>query len=55
MVPPESVETGCETDVHFVGVKSPGSPSWTEARIEILVPSISALFALKMWNDSTET
>jgi hypothetical protein len=50
----KSVVTGCEADVNFIGVNIPSSNLLTDARIEILVPSISAMFEMETWVHSVE-
>jgi len=47
------VETSCGLDVQFIGVSIPGLNAWTNARLEILVPSISAMFDLQIRSHST--
>lgn len=48
----KSVETSCRLDVHFIGVSIPDLNAWTDARVEILVPSISAMFDMHIWRHS---
>jgi hypothetical protein len=50
----KSVVTGCEADVNFIGVNIPSSNLLTDARIEILVPSISAMFEMETWGHSVD-
>lgn len=47
----KSVETSCGLDVHFVGVSIPDLNASTDGQIEILVPSISAMFDMNIWRD----
>jgi hypothetical protein len=42
-------ETNCDPDVHFIGVNFPGLNAWPDAKAEILVPSISAMFEMRPW------
>lgn len=44
-----AVGAGCEDGIHFVGVNLPSIDSWTNTRVEILVPSISAMFDIQIW------
>ena len=43
------VESSCGPDVHFVKVNITGLNAWPDARVDILVPSISAMFDLQPW------
>ena len=42
-------ETNCDPDVRFIGVNFPGLNAWPDAKIEILVPSISTMFDMQPW------
>lgn len=44
-----TLETSCDLGVHFIGVKFPGLKAWPDARVEILVPSISTMFDMQPW------
>lgn len=44
------VGAGCEDDIHFVRINLPGVASHTNTCFEILVPSISAIFDIRMWH-----
>jgi len=46
------VETSCRLDVHFLEVSTSDLNAWVEARVEILVPSISAMFEMHTWSQS---
>ena len=50
----KSVETSCGSDVHFLEVSTPELTAWAEPRAEILVPSISAMFDMHIWNHSNQ-
>jgi hypothetical protein len=47
-----AVETGCGDGIHIIGVNLPSVDSLTNTRIEILAPSISAMFDIQNWNHS---
>ncbi len=44
------VETSCGADVHFIGVDGPDLDARADTRVEILVPSISAMFGMHAWS-----
>ncbi len=50
----KSVDTSCGLDVQFIGVSIPGLNAWAEARLEILAPSVSAMFDMQIWTHSTQ-
>jgi hypothetical protein len=43
-----SVETGCGQDVHFIEVRAPDFNKHSEAEVEMLIPSIKAMFDAKL-------
>ncbi len=46
----KSPETNCGLDVHFLTVSVPGLNTRPDSRVEILVPSVGAMFDLHMWS-----
>ncbi len=44
------VEASCGLDVHFIGGNISGLNAWPDARVEILVPSISTMFDMQLWS-----
>ncbi|MFW2366169.1 MAG: hypothetical protein ACN4GW_07110, partial [Desulforhopalus sp.] len=42
--------TGCDSDVHFMRLHLPNSDALTDARIEMIVPGISAMFDMELWS-----
>ena len=48
------VEKSCGMDVNFIGVNSPGLNEWPDTGVEILVPSISAMFDMQIWHHSIQ-
>ncbi len=50
----KSVETSCGMDIHFIGINTPGFNASADARTEILVPSIRAMFDMQIWGHSTQ-
>jgi hypothetical protein len=50
----KSVETSCGPDVHFLEVSTPDLTAWATSRVEILVPSISAMFDMHIWSRSNQ-
>ena len=44
------IEAGCNDDVRFIEVKIPRMNEWSDSGVEILVPSISAMFDMHVWN-----
>lgn len=48
------VETSCDSDIHFVGANIPELPLGIDKRLEILVPSIRAMFDMHIWPHSVE-
>ena len=48
------VETNCGMDIYFIGVHVPGLKAWPDNGIEILVPSINAMFDMQIWYNSIE-
>ena len=43
-----SVETGCGQDVHFIEVRAPDFNEHSEAEVEILIPTIKAMFDVRL-------
>jgi len=43
-----SAETGCGQDVHFIEVRAPDFNKHSEAEVEMLIPSIKAMFDAKL-------
>ena len=43
-----SIETGCGQNVHFIEVRAPDFNEHSEAMVEILIPSIKAMFDAKL-------
>jgi hypothetical protein len=50
----KSVETICGPDVHYLEVSTPDLNAWPGSRVEILVPSISAMFDMHFRNHSNQ-
>jgi len=50
----KSVETSCGLDLHFIEINTPDLNASADARAEILVPSISAMFDMQLWRHSTQ-
>lgn len=47
-----SVVTTCKSDIHFIEAKIPDVYLGKNKQIEILVPSVQALFDMQIWNHS---
>ena len=43
-----AIETSCGEDVHFIDVNIPGLNTWPDTGVEILVPSIKAMFDMQI-------
>ena len=48
----KALEANCGQDAHLLTVSVPGLNAWPDSRFEILVPSISAIFDLKVWRQA---
>ena len=47
-----SIVANCKSDIHFIEAKIPSSYLEKEERVEILIPSIHALFDMQIWSNS---
>ena len=47
----KSTEKNCGPDIHFISVKTSGLNSLQDARVEILIPSINAMFDMQIWEN----
>jgi len=48
----KQIETSCGLDVHFIEARTPSLNAWSDAEVELLAPSIKAMFDLNIYTYS---